>query len=115
METAYWLAANLRPLPIGHGPGPRPMGGELVVCCSIITVLPNLPPLCSLKLETLEIKALGQAPLLSLQACSPRQSWLSSLFSDSVVSWDMILLRELLWLYLTNIDIIEVCGKRNRE
>ena len=45
------------------------MGGELVVCCSIITVLPNLPPLCAaVKLETQEIKALGQAPLLSLQA-----------------------------------------------
>ena len=40
-----------------------------MVCCSIITVLPNLPPLCAaVKLETQEIKALGQAPLLSLQA-----------------------------------------------
>ena len=73
----YWsrplLSSNERPL---------------VVCCSIITVLPNLPPLCSLKLETQEIKA-GPGSPLSRHVRLIRAVF--SLFSDPAVPGDMIL------------------------
>ena len=66
-------------------------GRRRVVCCSIITVLPNLPPLCSLKLESQEINAgPGSAPLSPGMFASSELCSLCSLFSDPLVSWDMI-------------------------